>query len=159
MSEMVAIIDPGKKRKRKEFDDTSVDLPKHPMVKKQEAQMRLKKSDVEHPLTAAGRFLTVEDNLADDCVYYRNEKVACLEAQFPYDKDMIYVDRYYPHAKCGPLYIDSPATRAEQSKCEQKAHVMLDAGLKYAFILPGEFLEDVIKRMGHVLADHSRRGA
>lgn len=96
---------------------------------------------------------SVANQLADDFIYYRNERIDCLLEAFPYDGDMTYVDRFYPHAPKGAIYIDSPQTRQEQTKCEKKAHVMLKAGLKYCFIIPGEFLEDVLKRVQNVVDD------
>jgi hypothetical protein len=159
----VAIVGPSKKRK--DFNDPMNDQESEKPNKrsqKQEARKSAQEAELQGPSATPGgppRLYAIADQVADDVLYYRNEYVKALETAFPYDKDMMYIDRYYPGAQGGPLYIDSPATRAEEEKCMKKAHVMLEANIRYAFILPGEFLEDVLKRIGDGLAQLSPRGA
>lgn len=163
----VAIVSPSKKRK--DFNDPMNDTdPEKPnkRARKQDAKVKAAEDARKPPADPAtgmaprnsdgtAKLYAVPDQVADDIVYYRNEHVKALAEAFPADKDMMYVDRFYPNAKGGPLYIDSPATRLEEKNCLEKAHVMLKAKLRYAFVLPGDFLEDVLKRMEDGLADVS----
>lgn len=117
--------------------------------------------DTSHPrVTPQGDIKTglvlVQDQLANDFMCYRNEQVQVLKEQFPYDREMHYVDRFYPHAKGGPLYLDSPQMKHEEKRCEKKAHVMLEAGLRYAFVLPTDYLEDVLERIADGVANRRR---
>ena len=142
MTERVHVAAPARGRKKK-FDDPTADHTPdqpHPALK---SVQRISKEQME----------SVHNQLAEDFQYFRNELVECLAEEFPYDRDLQYVDRYYPNAKGGPLYIDSPQTKYEEEACQKKAHSMLGAGLRYCFILPGEYLEDVLKRFERVLDD------
>lgn len=134
---MLEVITPKKhaKAKKKAFDDPSP-TPDKP-----------------HPRVTRPGLTLVQDQVANDFMCYRNEPVEEMKTAFPYDREMHYCDRFYPHAPGGPMYIDSPQMKHEEDRCVKKAHAMLEAGLRYAYVLPMDYLDNVLERIASGMAN------
>lgn len=60
---------------------------------------------------------------------------------------MRYANLYYPHAKGGAMYIDTPISRIEEKYCEQKLAAYRKAGVRYTYIKSGDDASDAAMRL------------
>jgi hypothetical protein len=58
-----------------------------------------------------------------------------------------YVDRYYPHAEGGPMFIDDPKTEEEINRCKEKAIALLSEGKRYVYILRKQSVDEILSQL------------
>lgn len=85
--------------------------------------------------------LGASGEVAKSPVYYRNKKFKNAEKHFPHDPLMRTVDKYFPFAEGGELYIDEPETDEEIQALSKKASAIKSEGLRYIIIKRGEDYE------------------
>ncbi len=78
------------------------------------------------------KFSNVFEELAQDKFFYKNHFLPDLKEAFPNHPHMWHVDRYFPYAVKGPLYIDH-VLKVEQQETKQFAEAMalFDAKKKF----------------------------
>jgi hypothetical protein len=85
--------------------------------------------------------------VAQDTMYIRNTHWDNAEEYFPVDPIFRTVDKFFPHAAGGPLYVDQPETDSDIEVCKRKAEAMVKEGLRYCYISKDMDLVDIIKQM------------
>lgn len=80
--------------------------------------------------------LSLTDRLAGDRFYYRNHYYAGGDAAFPGrdNEKLRRVDKYYPNAQGGPLFIDEPRFPSEIALCEKKKAILESQGVRYMIL-------------------------
>ena len=93
-------------------------------------------------------FLGMSADVAQDDHYIRNTRIPNSLKWFPVDPLLRTVDKYFPYAVGGPLYIDEPKSNAEIEQCLKKAEALKAEGARYAYIGPDMELDDVLVQLG-----------
>ncbi len=97
-------------------------------------------------------FTKIPDQVAESDHWMKNEPIPYGLDLFPHDLwFMRFSDLFYPHAKGGPLYIDTPGSPTEYAYCEKKLKAYQDKGVRYTFIKPNEDASDVAVRLDPML--------
>lgn len=93
------------------------------------------------------KFLGVAAQLAKSTVYCGNWKFKNAEKHFPHAPLMRTVDKYFPYANGGPLFVDQPVTEQDETACQKKAKAMKQEGQRYVYITKDMNLEDALVQM------------
>lgn len=96
------------------------------------------------------KFTKLTDQIAQSDHWFRNEPIPHALELFPIDRalwNMRYADLFYPHAKGGKLYLDTPGSMAEIKLCEQKIIAYRKKGVRYSYILPNDDVIDALLRL------------
>lgn len=78
--------------------------------------------------------LTISERVAQSSIYNRNWPIKNARMHFETEPLMRTVDKYYPHAKGGPLLVDEPETDRDAVMCERKRAVCRTEKLRYIVI-------------------------
>lgn len=65
-------------------------------------------------------FRTLAEQVAQSKDVIGNWKIPNADKLFPVDIDSRFVDKYFPNAKGGPLYVDEPTTEVKMVKAYEK---------------------------------------
>lgn len=101
---------------------------------------------------------TLAEKVAQSGYYFRNYPVPALRENFPADAPRTWnVDQYFPHAKCGGLYVDivQPNIRPELLATLLEAHkerlkVMRAAGLRYVYVSEKTTMAEALGMLGEL---------
>lgn len=80
---------------------------------------------------------TVAEKIAEDKFCQRNHIWPGARQAFPFNSKMHYVDKFYPYAEGGPLFVDEPTRLSDLKQYELKAEAMKKLGHRYLVIKPG----------------------
>lgn len=86
---------------------------------------------------------SVADKIAGDVFHYKNWYYPNSRIYFPEHGELRFVEKYYPNAKGGPLYVDEPLFEADITDCYKKLPALKDQGLRYVIIKPGQTIDNV----------------
>ena len=89
----------------------------------------------------------VADRVANDGFCHRNFSVPLLREAFPLTNKMWFVDKMYPYAESGPLFVDEPRSLDEKAMCEEKRKVLADAKVQYLVINENMTATDCIQEL------------
>lgn len=95
----------------------------------------------------AKSFSKLTDAVADSDMYSRNEPMPNAMELFPMDWRMRYSDLYYPYAKGGPIFIDTPSAPYEIEMCEIKYRTYSAHGVRYTYVKAEEGIAEVKARL------------
>lgn len=96
------------------------------------------------------QFGSIAERFANDKHFQRNHIWPGAKEAFPTNKKMWYVDRYFPYADGGPLFVDEPtrlSLETEKDNFELKKEIMKKLGHRYVVIRPGMSEIDVMEVM------------
>lgn len=96
------------------------------------------------------RYSKATEMLAQSDFCMQNEPIPGGLEAFPAYNNMWfmrYADLYYPQAKGGPLYLDTPVSRAEIAVCEKKLQAYRARGVRYTYIAANEDATDAAMRL------------
>jgi hypothetical protein len=88
-------------------------------------------------------FITFSDCLAQSVDYIMNVKWDLGDVNYPNSPEMRTVNKFYPNAKGGPLYVDEPNDEQNATRCYEKQTKMRKLGLRYVVIEKNMGLYDV----------------
>ena len=94
---------------------------------------------------------SVSDELAKDNFHYVGYCVQALRSTFPDSQRLWTVDKCYPYAEGGMLFVDQPQMPDEIDLCQIKALAMKKAGLRYIAITPQMSLQDAFMELDRCL--------
>lgn len=77
---------------------------------------------------------SIAQEVAEDKFHYVNYYVPELKKMYPQHPKLWHVDKYFPNAKCGRLFVDEPQFEYQHEECAQKKTVMKEFRLKYAVL-------------------------
>lgn len=100
----------------------------------------------------------VSEQVAGCKFHNKNWCVPDADRLFPYETRLRYVDRHFPHAMGGELYVDEPKTEEQISICEKKGAILRQAGLRYCYITKDMKAEDVLIQMEKYGVSMDNRG-
>ena len=87
-------------------------------------------------------------------MYYRNQTAPPLKEHFKEYPRLWFVDRYYPHAKGGEIYVDiinrywdEKILAVQIEKHKERAKIMKAAGLRYLYVTPDMTLTDAKRQL------------
>lgn len=66
-----------------------------------------------------------------------------------------YVDKFFPHAKEGPLLIDEPSSVYDFEECLKKKKLMEEKGLRYLIVVPKKNPEEILEQFDKEWAVYS----
>ena len=104
------------------------------------------------------KYSSVSDILADHKYHYRNyepdglQKLLKKEKQ-NYGSEYCYVNKMYPYAKGGELFIDEPESEEELIVCEKKLELLNKLGVRYLVIKPRTTLEENLLQLEEIDSD------
>lgn len=79
-------------------------------------------------------FLGLSAKIAKSTVYTGNRKFKNADKHFPNLPLLRTVQKFFPYAAGGPLYVDEPTDPQEERECIKKAVAMKAEGLRYVVI-------------------------
>lgn len=94
--------------------------------------------------------ITIADQVAGHPQYFRNYKYKDCWKHFPSDPEMQMVDKYYPHAKGGPLLVDEPQTESQMMKAYEKQRILKKAGFRHIVIEKDSILDMCLDQLGEL---------
>ena len=91
-----------------------------------------------HAIAARSReFNTFAERIAQHKLFYKNHIWQGAREAFPFHPALRMVDRYFPYAEGGPLYIDEPSRVDDLKQYEPKIDAMKKLGHRYLLLKPG----------------------
>jgi hypothetical protein len=97
------------------------------------------------------QYSKITDEVADSDHYVRNEPIPFGLDLFPNEWRMRYSDLFYPAAKGGGIYIDTPGAPWELVACAKKHEAYAAKGVRYTYVGPHEDAADVLMRLTNKL--------
>lgn len=82
----------------------------------------------------AAVFLGLAAKLAKDTQYTGNWRIPNALKHFPADPILRTVEKYFPYAEGGPIYVDEPTDNIELAQCQRKAIALHEEGMRYFII-------------------------
>ena len=79
------------------------------------------------------------DQFMESSITYYNYMMHEFRNIFPEPCDQV-VTRFYPHAKCGAVYVDIPQTDRQIEICKKKQAIMKQVGKQYVVYKPKDVL-------------------
>lgn len=111
--------------RRRRNDSAEVEIPK----------MEESKEDIVKRVLARRNFKSLAERVAGDSLFYKNYYYPGGRSFFTQQQnELLTVDKYFPYAEGGALYIDEPMFEYEERDCEKKAQAMKVLGLRYLII-------------------------
>ncbi len=92
-------------------------------------------------------YKSLAERVAEDNLYYRNYYYPGGKQAFPFHQRLHMVDKYFPYAKGGPLFIDELTRVDDESIFKEKELTMKTLGHRYIAIKPGMTELEVIERL------------
>jgi len=106
-----------------------------------------KQKKIETASVRARSYTKLPDMIAESDIVVRNWKIPKGAEMFPTEWRMQFADLYYPYAKGGPLFVDTPALEHDAVRCERKLEVLKKHGIRYTFVRTGETFADAMARL------------
>lgn len=122
-----------------------------------ESSPEVRAARIETAKRKAAGFSKLTDCVAESNIYQRNEPIPDAMLLFPMDWRMRYSDLFYPHAKGGGIYIDTPSAPYEVAMCEIKHKTYTSRGIRYTYVKADEGQAECLARLS--MADHAPRKA
>ena len=93
---------------------------------------------------------TVADKLAGDREIRKNKIIDAIRVQYPDKAYLWHIEKYYPYAEGGPLYIDEPVKEWELQECAEKVPLMKKLGLRYVVLKPHMTMFEALEQLGEM---------
>lgn len=98
-------------------------------------------------LKARRDLMSVSDQVAEDKFVYKNYMYPGAREAFPMNVNLQSVDKYYPYANGGPLFVDEPQHKDDIKVLELKVEAMKKLGHRYLLLKPGMKHEDCLEAL------------
>lgn len=128
-------------RKKKNQDTTEASETKNDSILH---QRKIKKVDDRK------KFKDLGDKLAQSTIYFRNRSWPNAKDYFDEMTDYCYVDKYYPYAEGGGLWVDEPRDEIEKKMDYEKHEVMRKLGLRHVVIEENSRLDELLMELGEL---------
>lgn len=87
-------------------------------------------------------------------IHFRNYPYPGARDLFPFQPELQTVEKYYPHGKEGPIYIDEPIDDRDIEFCKKKAKHLKEKGLLYAYVTPKTDMQSFAMQLSGVEDEH-----
>lgn len=91
--------------------------------------------------------LTVAEKIAQDKLCQRNHIWPGAKQAFPFNNKMQTVDKYFPYAEGGPLFVDEPTRKDDLEMFKLKEEAMKELGHRYLLLKPGMTEVDALEAL------------
>ena len=95
------------------------------------------KKDIVKKIQARRNMFSLAERVAGDTYFHRNYYFEGSRDAFKEEPDLQTVDRFFPYADGGPLYVDEPMTEFDEDNCEIKKEYMRANKFRYLVIKRG----------------------
>lgn len=93
-------------------------------------------------------FQSRAEEIAKSTIYYRNYYYT--KEHFKHDESLRRVDKYFPHASGGPLYVDEPSGPSDFNRTKIKESLMKEIKFRYLIIEENDTLFDLLQKLGEI---------
>jgi len=95
-------------------------------------------------------FIYPVERIAGHKLFIRNTKFPGADSAYPEVQYALYrfVDKFYPYALGGPLYVDEPKNEQESYRAYEKHKVMLKLGLRHIVVEKDSTYEHLLEQLG-----------
>lgn len=93
------------------------------------------------------QFKSLAEKIARDQLFYRNHYYPGGREAFAFNIRGATVDKYFPYAEGGPLFIDEVLRTEDQELFKKKTEIMKSLGHRYVAIMPGMTELDITERL------------
>lgn len=99
--------------------------------------------------------ISIADKVAGDAMFFSGHKWPDSNKHFPEDDEamMRFVDKFYPHAVGGMLYVDEPKNLSEVDRCEVKRKIMKKLKLRYVVITRAYSTPDGVNHEATIISE------
>lgn len=94
------------------------------------------------------RGLTVPEQIAKSKVHFRNYEFKDAKKEFPYHRNLRFIEKMYPYALPTPLLVDQPETPQDVADCITKATVLKRLGFRYLVLTKSMTYEEAMESLG-----------
>lgn len=102
---------------------------------------------MKEPRARSRKSESLSDDVAESKFHYRNQFCSELKLSYPMLPAYWHVDKFYPMAEGGPLYVDEPRTDYDTAISLEKQRLMTGAGHRFVVIKPDMSMDDVLNQM------------
>lgn len=97
-------------------------------------------------------FHTLAEKIAESTIYIRNYKFPMADQRIPpqVNPDFKFVDKFFPYAKGGPLYVDEPRDDKDTQLSFEKQRILIHLGMRHLVVEDSSTLIDVITQIERV---------
>jgi hypothetical protein len=103
-------------------------------------------SKKEYPSIVRRTEKTLAETVANHFLFYRNHYWKGCKEAFPHIRNLHHVDKFFPLAEGGPLYIDEKSDK-DQRDLKAKEEVMKKLGHRYLIITPNMSLLEALEAL------------
>lgn len=96
-----------------------------------------RKVDLLMRIQARKEFRSLAEKIAGDSLFYRNYYYPGGREFFANDQGLLTVEKYFPYAEGGPLYVDEPMMPYQEEECAKKTVAFKTLKLRYLVIKRG----------------------
>lgn len=93
------------------------------------------------------QLLTVAEQVANDKFHERNFMWPGGKQSFPFNNKMWTVDKYYPFAENGPLFVDEPSQKEDIGPYTLKREAMKKLGHRYLLLTEGMKFHEALEAL------------
>jgi len=115
----------------------TVEDPEKEQKKEAAAESARASAKVKAIVKKARSFDGIAETIAQDKFFQRNHIWPGSKQAFPFQPKMQTVDKYFPYAEGGPLFIDEPTRKEDLKEFSPKIEAMKKLGHRYLLIKPG----------------------
>lgn len=90
---------------------------------------------------------TVPEQIAQDKLCYRNHIWPGAKNSFPFHPKLQTVDKYFPYADGGPLFVDELQHTDDKTKFDSKKEAMKTLGHRYLVMTPGMTFHEALEEL------------
>lgn len=124
----------------------SIDYEKEEKKEKQE-KASVQERKIQAIAKKSRELLTVAEKIAQDKFCQRNHRWPGGQQAFPFNSKMHYVDKFYPYAEGGPLFVDEPTRKDDLEQFKLKEEAMKELGHRYLLLKPGMTEVDALEAL------------
>lgn len=93
------------------------------------------------------QYLGLAAQVAESTIYCGNWKFKNAEKHFPHDPLLRTVDKFFPYAKGGALFVDEPRSKRDEEHCQRKAKAIHEEGQRYVYLLSEMNLDEAMQQL------------
>ena len=114
------------------------------------ADLKSKRSDDVPP---RGEYRSLAEQVSQSKYFERNKFVQALKLAFPQNPKLWTIDRYFPHAKGGAIYVEEPTYESEKKDARLKREAMRGEPGRFLIIEVGMENADVMHQLAEMEID------
>lgn len=109
--------------------------------------------DVDQPtptVSERGSYRSLAEEIAQSKYFERNKFVQVLKEKFPHQANLWTIDRFFPYAKGGPLFVEEPTYKHEMAESKLKRDALMGQPGRFLIIEAGMQHADVMHQLAEM---------